>query len=379
MVYNNNKYYDSNNELYNNNETHTNYEYMSDEYLNKNIQIECNYVECKSIKYVSNHGLSIFHLNARSFVHNFDDIIMLLDSIEIKFNIIVISETWLQEYNKYLYQIENYNACHITRNNFINNTYNNNAGGGVSIFIQNHLNYNIMDNLCISKHEFVDILTISLNINNKNILISGIYKSPKADIIDFSDFIYTHFNYFSAKRDLFLVGDFNINILINNNKIKYFLDNIYSLGCYPLITKSTRYGIHINSSIDNIYCNCNYKPIVNDIIISDVSDHLPIYVVYECETTNYKKNKLKYKYIRQINDTTINNLKDSIIKHNWDYIYTDNTIDYIFNKFNVDLIRLYNDKCPIIQIKDNTKIKKPWIYSSLIKCINKKNKLYRNI
>ena len=137
------------------------------------------------------------------------------------------------------------------------------------------------------------MLTISLNINNKNILISGIYKSPKADIIDFSDFIYTHFNYFSAKRDLFLVGDFNINILINNNKIKYFLDNIYSLYCYPLITKSTRYGIHIYSSIDNIYCNCNYKPIVNDIIISDVSDHLPIYVVYECETTNYKKKQIE--------------------------------------------------------------------------------------
>ena len=174
MVYNNNNYCDSNNELYNNNETHTNYEYMSDEYLNKNIQIECNYVECKSIKYESNHGLSIFNLNARSFVHNFDEIIMLLDSIEIKFNIIVISETWLQEYNKDLYQIENYNACHITRNNFINNTYNNNAGGGVSIFIQNHLNYNTIDNLCISKHEFMDILTIYLNINNKNILISGI-------------------------------------------------------------------------------------------------------------------------------------------------------------------------------------------------------------
>ena len=44
MVYNNNNYYDNNNELYNINETHTNYEYMSDEYLNKNLQIECNYV-----------------------------------------------------------------------------------------------------------------------------------------------------------------------------------------------------------------------------------------------------------------------------------------------------------------------------------------------
>ena len=40
----------------------------------------------------------------------------------------------------------------------------------------------------------LDILTISLNINNKIVLISGIYKSPKADIIDFSDFIYNNFN-----------------------------------------------------------------------------------------------------------------------------------------------------------------------------------------
>ena len=54
-------------------------------------------------------------------------------------------------------------------------------------------------------------------------------------------------------------------------------------------------------------------------------------------------NKLNYKYIRKINDTIINNFKYSIIKHNWDYIYTDNNIDYIFNKFIVDLTKLYND------------------------------------
>ena len=58
-------------------------------------------------------------------------------------------------------------------------------------------------------------------------------------------------------------------------------------------------------------------------------------------------------------------------------MYTDNNIDYIFNKFSVDLTKLSNDKCPIIQIKINNKIKKQWIYSSLIKCINKK--MYRNI
>ena len=40
---------------------------MSNEYLNKNLQIKCNYVEYKSIKYESNHGLSIFHMHEVSY------------------------------------------------------------------------------------------------------------------------------------------------------------------------------------------------------------------------------------------------------------------------------------------------------------------------
>ena len=136
----------------------------------------------------------------------------------------------------------------------------------------------------------LDILTISLNINNKIVLISGIYKSPKADKIDFSDFIYNNVNDISSKRGLFLVGNFNINILNNNNNNKYFLNSIYSLGCYPLISKPTRYGNNLNSLIDNIYCNCKLKPINNGIIFSDISDHLPIYVIYTGKD-NIKKNK----------------------------------------------------------------------------------------
>ena len=78
----------------------------------------------------------------------------------------------------------------------------------------------------MSHNGLLDMLTITLNINNKIVLIRGIYKSLKADIIDFSDFIYNNFNDISSKRDLFLVGDFNINILNNNNNT-YLLNSIY--------------------------------------------------------------------------------------------------------------------------------------------------------
>ena len=64
--------------------------------------------------------------------------------------------------------------------------------------------------------------------------------SPRIYIpLDFNDFIYNNFNDFTSKRYLFLVGDFNINILNNNNNNKYFLNSIYSLGSYPLISKPT--------------------------------------------------------------------------------------------------------------------------------------------
>ena len=69
------------------------------------------------------------------------------------------------------------------------------------------------------------------------------------------------FSNISAKNDLYLVGDFNINILMHNLKNKYFIDVIYSMGCRPMITRPSRYSDTRNSLIDNIFCNVNCNPI----------------------------------------------------------------------------------------------------------------------
>ena len=62
----------------------------------------------------------------------FDDIILLLDSRTFKFNIIVITETWLHDFNKDLYNIDTYNCTHVIRKN--KSIKNLNIGGGVSIY-----------------------------------------------------------------------------------------------------------------------------------------------------------------------------------------------------------------------------------------------------
>ena len=39
------------------------------------------------------------------------------------------------------------------------------------------------------------------------------------------------------QKDTFFIGDFNFNILIDNNNHSEFLNSIFGMSCYPLITK----------------------------------------------------------------------------------------------------------------------------------------------
>ena len=63
--------------------------------------------------------------------------------------IIVITESWITTSNKHLFNIPNYSSEHILRNN--------NRGGGVFIFINNNIKYNLIDNLSLSVNDAYDM------------------------------------------------------------------------------------------------------------------------------------------------------------------------------------------------------------------------------
>ena len=73
-------------------------------------------------------GISFIYISARRLVKNYDDIIFVLDYCTFKFNIIVIIETWLHDFNKDLY-----NCTRVIRKN--KSIKNLNIGSGVSIYI----------------------------------------------------------------------------------------------------------------------------------------------------------------------------------------------------------------------------------------------------
>ena len=84
------------------------------------------------------------------------------------------------------------------------------------------------------------MVTISFLYEYINYLLSGIYKAPIFNIIEFTHIIYNTFNR-HLNKSLILTGDFNININKYNShtSTNFFIDTLYSLNLIVTIIKPT--------------------------------------------------------------------------------------------------------------------------------------------
>ena len=76
---------------------------------------------------------AMFHVNIRSTPKNFSSLLPIIDSTNIKFNTISLTETWLKSSNAEVYGIPGYSHEFLVHESKI--------GGGSSIYIRNDLLY----------------------------------------------------------------------------------------------------------------------------------------------------------------------------------------------------------------------------------------------
>ena len=143
----------------------------------------------------------------------------------------------------------------------------------------------------------LECVTVDINFEKqKHASITCVYRAPGQHISTLCDNIVPIIDDGHRNGKKFVCGDFNINILQHESKdsVRQFLDSMYALGLYPLITKPTRITRTTATIIDNI------KLFTHDIelkyecglIIDDSSDHLPIFAM--CKGT-IKNEMKKYK------------------------------------------------------------------------------------
>ena len=324
------------------------------------------------------NSLSLLHVNIRSINTNFENFKYMLDEFNNVFNIICLSETWSTNddfYNNSNYHLQNYDALHFQRKSV-------KRGGGLLIYVQKHLNYRVLDNLSISDDdgEFLSIEII--NEHSKNFIVSCCYRPPKGNINNFS----THLNMIfdnanSNKKKFFVLGDYNMNCINyeENSDVRNFYNNVFQHGAIPLINKPTRVTTTTATLIDNIITNCFFeKSLKKGIIKSSISDHFPIFVVFDNNKNNTTESKNSKISKRTFNEQNIESFKNDISETNWDVLLNQcSNANKMFETFLKRFLYMYEKNFPIKEHIVKTKdLLTPWMTKGMKKSSKQKQKLY---
>ena len=232
---------------------------------------------------------------------------------------------------------------------------------------------------------YIETLFIEVTFNQKQYIIGVIYRVPNTDPDIFNDTLNNLIEPIRNKNEVILLGDFNIDLLNDNDYTKEFQNMLQSNYLVPTILEPTRVAavnrngetIVTETLIDNIFINrsTDFK---SGLIYSSISDHYPIFVTIPHFNPNTQdKSQITVK-TRLIDEFRIRKFKYALQRSFHDLIDNINDAKVAFAQFYSIFNSLYNTHFPLItkQMKQKA-ILKPWVSESLAKRIKIKDRLAR--
>ena len=225
--------------------------------INSNtLYVTTNLLKKSLIRDSSSHfNFTAISVNIRSLNNykNFAKLESLLSALTIKPNIIAVTETWLKPD-----QLGPHN--NLFNYTFLSNPQSKYRGGGVAFYIRDDIEYTHRIDLGILNEKIFKSIFVDIKFQDKVITCGNIYRSPwnngnahKMFLADV-DNILRKIN----KRESFLLGDFNYNILdCDKRNVTKFIDVIYDLGFSYLINRPTRITDSSSTLLDQIWTNSN--------------------------------------------------------------------------------------------------------------------------
>ena len=230
--------------------------------------------------------------------------------------------------------------------------------------------------VCIIESKF-----LKLTVNNSSIIIGCIYRHPNGNVTHFNDSLLNVINRINKKDTFIIGGDINIDLLkLYSKTTENYFNNLIENNFIPCISVPTRITERTVTLIDHIFIRLP-KSKINSLtssgcLISDISDHLPNFLILQLKAKSNKdrplirsytkKNIAKYKsnISTELNQFILNELPDH---DNIEHFYAQ-----FFNFLN-DLHEKYFPKVRLSRKKANDKI---WITEGIKNSIKHKNKLF---
>ena len=323
---------------------------------------------------VNDKSFSLIHVNVRSAAKNLSRFEAYLSNLCHTFNIIALSENWLNENNHSLYDMLGYQSEHRYRPN--------RGGGGVSLLIKNNIEYFVRPDLCLQTR-YTESLFIEIDKSfvgkQQDVIIGVMYRPPDTDMKVFNENLGSILSKTKAeKKLLYILADFNINLLNadTHEATHDFLDIMYSNSLLPTITKPTRVTEKSATLIDNIFSNSllNTQNIVTGIMYCDVTDHFPIFHIDY--TADVQSDEIIVKK-RIYSESNVTSFSSALKNHSWHSVLSDNDPQTAYTSFIKAYMEIYNSCFPLKSFKHGYKTRKSWLSENLKKAIKIKNRLYR--
>ena len=319
------------------------------------------------------NNFSTLHINIRSLSANHDIFLNLLNDLDYNFSILGLSET------KLIVDKDEVNNISIPGYNFVSKPSLSNAGG-VGFFIRSDHNFTIREDLSQTYPEFESLWIEIYNNKNHNILSAVMYRHPSFNPDSFLTYLEQCVEKVNKENKYcILMGDFNLNLLNSDShpKTEYFLNILMTNFFQPHILSPTRITHHTATLTDNIFFNSLEFNVISGSILTDISDHLPDFLIINNLSSIPSNVKLFKRDYSKFNEVMFLNELKSL---HWENILPpDDNVNDIFGSFYTTLQEIVERHAPLRKVsRKEVKIRcKPWITSGIRTSIKIKDQYFR--
>lgn len=284
-------------------------------------------------------------------------------------HVLILSETWLSSDNVKNLVVNGYtHANYYVRKNRIH--------GGVSIFVKSNLKCKripSIDKLTIDYE--CELVAVEINTPSDSIWIIGMYRTGLGNFLIMVDVLRRLFELLCSveKRKVILMGDWNVDFLLNIPNKKTLINLMLSSGFRNVVNFPTRIKNGSATSIDCVVTNIQSHDINVKSLATALSDH----DAQIAGVRLLKRPQNKYKFIerRSFDNEKVEAFTNAILSYEWDKLFNNYDNDS-YNKFMNKILWNLDIYFPaqLKRIKSNQRC--PWINDKIIKIQNDINDLY---
>ena len=254
-------------------------------------------------------------------------------------------------------------------------------GSGIAMYVRDTLNLAINKEISTLTCD-IEALFININENTSSTIVSTVYRPPSGNQNKFIESMTKILSILDGKKEnVIIMGDFNINLFIDNKQRSAFEEAVICNGFTPTISVATHLKPNSKISCFDVILVYNADNVLSSgVIETHISHHRFLFLTLKSlpetnSTTTAQSTKpkmvIKYDYSKE----NLNHL-NALLSGKLNYNAHINTFSEFINLFSTSID--VTCKLKVSKFSKRNRITNPWITTALINSISKRDRLFKN-